>query len=76
MMKMATAILFILCLPLHAEQLPPLDPTVQLGICQQQRARFIDDSEKASTYATQFLTEIADLKKKLAEAEEKIKVKE
>jgi hypothetical protein len=55
-----------------AQQLPPLDPAVQLGVCQQQRARFLDDSEKASAYATQFLAEIADLKKKLAEAEAKL----
>ena len=55
-----------------AQQLPPLDPAVQLGVCQQQRARFLDDSEKASAYATQFLAEIADLKKKLTEAEARI----
>jgi hypothetical protein len=55
-----------------AQQLPPLDPVVQLGVCQQQRARFLDDSEKASAYATQFLAEIADLKKKLSEAEARI----
>jgi hypothetical protein len=63
-----------LCLvtPALAQQLPPLDPAVQLGVCQQQRARFLDDSEKASAYATQFLAEIADLKKKLSEAEAKI----
>jgi hypothetical protein len=63
-----------LCLatPALAQQLPPLDPAIQLGVCQQQRARFLDDSEKASAYATQFLAEIADLKKKLAEAEAKI----
>lgn len=65
--------LTLLCLatPALAQQLPPLDPAVQLGVCQQQRARFLSDSEQASTYATQFLAEIADLKKKLAEAEAK-----
>ena len=53
-------------------QLPSLDPAIQLGICQQQRARFLSESEQAQTYATQFLAEIADLKKRLAEAEAKI----
>jgi hypothetical protein len=71
---MLSRVLIFLCLatPALAQQLPPLDPAVQLGVCQQQRARFLDDSEKASAYATQFLAEIADLKKKLAEAEAKI----
>jgi len=55
-----------------AQQLPPLDPAVQLGICQAQRSRFLSDSEQAQAYATQFLAEIADLKKKLAEAEAKL----
>ncbi len=49
--------------------LPPLDPTLQLQVCQAQRARFLSDSEQASTYAQQFFNEIADLKKKSAEAE-------
>jgi hypothetical protein len=71
-MVRAIAILLCLATPALAQQLPPLDPAVQLGVCQQQRARFLDDSEKASAYATQFLAEIADLKKKLAEAEAKI----
>jgi hypothetical protein len=78
---MLSRILIFLCLdtPALAQQLPPLDPAVQLGVCQQQRARFLDDSEKASAYATQFFAEIDglkkerdDLKKKLAEAEAKI----
>jgi hypothetical protein len=66
---------FLLCLstPALAQQLPPLDPGVQLGICQQQRARFLSDSEQGQAYAMQFLAEIADLKKKLAEAEAKLK---
>ena len=55
-----------------AQQLPPLDPAVQLGICQAQRSRFLSDSEQAQAYATQFLAEIADLKKRLAEAEAKL----
>jgi hypothetical protein len=54
------------------QELPPLDPAVQLDICQQQRAVFLSDSEKMQTYVKQFLAEIADLKKKLAEAEEKL----
>ncbi|HXI41275.1 MAG TPA: hypothetical protein VNH83_14935 [Bryobacteraceae bacterium] len=67
-------ILVLLCLttPALAQQLPPLDPAMQLGVCQAQRARFLSDSEQAQTYATQFLAEIADLKKKLAEAEAKL----
>ena len=64
--------LIAMSVPVLAQQLPPLDPAVQLGVCQQQRARFLDDSEKASAYATQFLAEIADLKKRLAEAEAKV----
>lgn len=55
-----------------AIDLPPLNPAVQLGICQQQRAVFLSDSEQAQAYATQFLAEIADLKKRLAEAEAKV----
>jgi hypothetical protein len=71
-MLIRIAILLCFATSALAQQLPPLDPAVQLGVCQQQRARFLDDSEKASTYANQFLAEIADLKKKLAEAEAKI----
>ena len=64
----------VLCLatPALAQQLPPLDPAIQLGICQAQRARFLSDSEQAQAYVTQFLGEIADLKKKLAAAEAKL----
>jgi len=58
--------------PALAQQLPPLDPAVQLGVCQAQRFRFLSDSEQAQAYATQFLAEIASLKKKLAEAEAKL----
>jgi hypothetical protein len=64
--------LIILCVPAGAQQLPGLDLATQLGICQQQRAIFLSDSEKMQTYATQFLAEIADLKKKLADAEAKL----
>ena len=61
-----------LATPALAQQLPPLDPAIQLGVCQAQRARFLSDSEQAQAYATQFLAEIADLKKRLAEAEAKL----
>lgn len=52
-------------------QLPPLDPAVQLGVCQQQRASFLSDSEQAQTLMRQLLAERDDLKKRLAEAEAK-----
>jgi len=64
--------LLFLIVPAVAQQLPPLDPAIQLGICQAQRARFLSDSEQAQAYVNQFLAEIADLKKKLAEAEAKL----
>ena len=67
-----TIMLLCLSTPVLAQQLPPLDPAVQLGVCQAQRSRFLSDSEQAQTYATQFLAEIADLKKRLAEAEAKL----
>jgi len=65
---------FILNVPsaMAQQPLPPLDPTIQLGVCQAQRSRFLSDSEQAQAYATQFLAEIADLKKRLAEAEAKL----
>lgn len=71
-MKLRFVLLFCLNTPAMAQQLPQLDPAVQLGVCQAQRSRFLSDSEQAQTYATQFLAEIADLKKKLAEAEAKL----
>ena len=58
--------------PAAGQQLPALDPAIQLGVCQAQRSRFLSDSEQAQAYATQFMAEIADLKKKLAEAEAKL----
>lgn len=74
-MAMKKWIILTLCgfgTPALAQQLPPLDPAVQLGVCQAQRFRFLSDSEQAQAYATQFLAEIASLKKKLAEAEAKL----
>lgn len=60
------------CSQAFAQQLPPADPAVELGICEQQSTRFLSDSRKAQAYMTQFLAEIADLKKRLAEAEAKL----
>ncbi len=65
------AVIFCLATPALAQQLPPLDPAVQLGVCQQQRAMFLADSEQELTWMRQFLAEIADLKKRLAKAEAK-----
>jgi len=67
-------IMILICFStsVSAQQLPPLDPAIQLGVCQAQRSRFLSDSEQAQAYATQFMAEIADLKKKLAEAEAKL----
>jgi len=61
-MKLRFVLLFCLNTPAMAQQLPQLDPAVQLGVCQAQRSRFLSDSEQAQTYATQFLAEIASLK--------------
>lgn len=60
---MRTAVV-LLCLATSAlaQQLPPLDPAIQLGVCQAQRARFLSDSEQAQAYAAQFMAEIASLK--------------
>lgn len=55
-----------------AQQRLTLDPTVQLAVCQQQRADFIADSERAQTFMRQLAAQAADLQKKLAEAEAKI----
>lgn len=58
---------------LAQQQAPPRDPAVQLQVCQQVRAIVINDWEIAQTYQAQgLMTEIADLKKKLAEAEAKV----
>jgi hypothetical protein len=70
MIRVAT--LFCLSTPAVAQQLPPLDPAIQLGVCQQQKAMFLSDSEQAQTWMRQLLAENADLKKKLAEAEAKV----
>lgn len=62
--------------PAMAQQLPPLDPAVQLGVCQQQRAIFLSDSEQAQTLIRQLLVERDALKAKLDEAEAKISKEE
>lgn len=67
---MRTALLLLLCFsaPAAAQQsLPPLDPAIQLNVCQQQRAVFLSDSEQAQAYARQFLAEIAKLKAEIEE---------
>ncbi len=66
-MKYIAIVLAMFITPALAQPLPPLDPAIQLGICQQQRARFLSDSEQAQTYATQFLAEIAKLKAEIEE---------
>ena len=71
-MLIRAAILLCLATSALAQQFPPLDTDIQLGICRAQRARFLSDSEQAQAYATQFLAEIANLKKRLAEAEAKL----
>jgi hypothetical protein len=71
-MLIRIAILLCFATSALAQQLPPLDPAVQLGVCQQQRARFLDDSEKASAYANQFLAEIAKLTSKVTDQEAEI----
>jgi hypothetical protein len=60
-----------LCLaaPALAQQLPPLDPAVQLGVCQQQKAIFLSDSEQAQTMMRQLAAEVASLKAKLTESD-------
>ena len=71
---MLKRVIILLCVatPALAQQLPPLDPAVQLGICQQQRARFLSDSEQAQAYATQFMGQLNDLKKAVQEANEEV----
>lgn len=69
---MKISIIFLFCSAVPAlAQLPPLDPAVQLGVCQQQRAVFLSDSEQAQTYARQFLAEIAKLKAEIEELKKK-----
>ncbi len=53
-------------------QLPPLDPKLQLEVCQQQRGRFLSDAESASAYASQFYKETAELKAEIAELRKKL----
>jgi hypothetical protein len=64
---MMRSVLILLCLatPALAQQLPPLDPAIQLAVCQQQRAVFLNDSEQAQALMRQLLT-------KLTEAEAKV----
>lgn len=65
------------CAP--AQPMPPPDINIQLNVCHQTRDRFIFDAETATTYLNQFIAElgtkakeVADLQKKLAEAEAKV----
>lgn len=70
-------VVMLLCLATPAlalaQPLPPLDPAIQLGVCQQQKAIFLADSEQELTWMRQLLSENADLKNRLAEAEAKLK---
>jgi hypothetical protein len=74
-MMIRAAIFLCLATPALAQQastsaqLPPLDPAVQLGVCQQQKAIFLSDSEQAQTMMRQLAAEIAGLKAKLAESD-------
>lgn len=65
--------LIFLSLPAFAQEgLPWRNPEIQLSVCQDMRAIYISDSEKLQTYLRQSSAEIADLKRKLAEAEAKL----
>jgi hypothetical protein len=66
------AILLCLATSAIAQPMPALDPAIQLGVCRQDRSRFFLESEQARSYVEQYTAEIADLKKKLAEAEAKL----
>jgi hypothetical protein len=68
-MLIRVAILLCLATPALAQQLPGLDPAVQLGVCQQQKAIFLSDSEQAQTLMRQLAAEVAGLKVKLAESD-------
>jgi hypothetical protein len=67
---MAMRILFLVCSisPVFAQSLPPLDPTIQLQTCRSMQTVLLTNWEQSAAYATQFLNEIASLKKQLAEA--------
>jgi hypothetical protein len=65
----AQILLLLLAAPAAAQQLPPLDLATQLGVCQQQKAIFLSDSEQAQTLMRQLAAEAAGLKAKLADAD-------
>jgi hypothetical protein len=69
MLIRAAIFLCLIITPVVAQQLPPLDPAVQLGVCQQQKAIFLSDSEQAQTMMRQLAAEVAGLKAKLADSD-------
>ena len=73
------AVYFCFAVPVAAQQLPPLDPANELVACRGQVEWNVNNARIGAGYAEQFRVEgealkkqVADLKKRLAEAEEKV----
>lgn len=55
-----------------AQELPLRNPAIELNICEQQSFTFLRDNRQVQTWMAQFINDIANLTKELAEAKSKM----